>query len=96
MKKEEIFENELFSKEEIDSIDNKIELNLGALLESNEYIELNRKFKEISLKLGRNLNDEQRKILYEYQKIEIEITSYQNCLAYYLGCKAIIDIDKLK
>lgn len=96
MKKEEILENELFSKEEIDSIDNKIELNLGALLESNEYIELNRKFKEISLKLGRNLNDEQRNILYEYQKIEIEITSYQNCLAYYLGCKAAIDINKLK
>lgn len=86
--------NDLFSKENIDNIDEKMGANLMTLLESEDYLKLNREFKDMSLKLISALNPEQRKILNEYQRLEIEITSYQNCLAYYLGCKKVIDIDK--
>lgn len=98
-KKEKIattFENDLFSQEDIDCIDEKMENNLAILLESKEYIEINKKFHEITLKLNSSLTSEQRKLLTEYQGLELEITTYQNCLAYYLGCKAVIENGKLK
>lgn len=90
------FVNNLFSKEKIDDIDEKMEANLTTLLESDDYLKLNREFRDVSLKIMSTLNPEQRKILNEYQRLEMEITSYQNCLAYYLGCKTMIDVDKLK
>lgn len=87
-------ENDLFSKEKIDNIDEKMGANIMTLLESEDYLKLNREFKDMSLKLISILNPEQRKVLNEYQRLEIEITSYQNCLAYYLGCKKVIDVNK--
>ena len=50
----------------------------------------------MTLKLDSSLTSKQRKLLTEYQGLELEITTYQNCLAYYLGCKATIENDKLK
>lgn len=98
-KKEKIantFQNDLFSQEDIDCIDEKTENNLAILLESKEYIEINKKFHKITLKLDSSLTSEQRKLLTEYQGLELEITTYQNCLAYYLGCKAVIENGELK
>lgn len=91
-----IFGNNLFSKDKVDEIDEKMEANLTTLLESDDYVKLNREFRDISLKMMSTLDLEQRKILNEYQRLEMEITSYQNCLAYYLGCKTMIDVSKLK
>ncbi len=98
-KKREIsnkFVNNLFSKKKIDDVDDKMEDNLSILLESEDYLNLNREFKDVSLKLMSTLDSEQRKILEEYQRLELDITSYQNGLAYYLGCKTMIDVSKLK
>ncbi len=91
-----LFENQLFGIADIDYVNGKIESNLQTLLTSTEFLDLSRKFKDINLKLTSTLNSNQRKIFNEYTGLELEISSYQNCLAYYLGCKTMLDTDKLK
>jgi len=80
-KKENVkhFNLKWFNKKNIDLVDDKIEVYISNLLDIDEYIEINRK------ELTSILNLEQRRLLREYQKVEMEITSYQNSLAYYLG-----------
>lgn len=98
-KKEQIsnlLKTELFDIKDIDYINEKMEANLSILLTSEEYVELNKKFKSINLKLASTLNPNQRRNFKEYTELELEISSYENCLAYYLGCKAMLDTDKLK
>ena len=83
-----------FNKENMDLVDDKIEQNITNLLDIEEYLELNRKLSKLDLELIKILNSEQKEVLRSYQKIELEISSYQNCLAYYLGlkeCKSIND-----
>lgn len=98
-KKEQIsnlLKTELFDIGDIDYINEKMEANLSILLTSKEYVDLNKKFKSINLKLASTLDSNQRKNFKEYTELELEISSYENCLAYYLGCKAMLDTDKLK
>ena len=90
------FENDLFSQEDVDNINEKVENNICKLLDIQDYLQINKKFHEITLQLTSSLSSNQRKLLNEYQGLELEITSYQNCLAYYLGCKAVIENNKLK
>ena len=98
-KKEQIsnlLKTELFDIRDIDYINEKMEANLSILLTEKEYIELNKKLKSINLELTSTLDSNQQKIFKEYTELELEISSYENCLAYYLGCKAMLDTDKLK
>lgn len=98
-KKEQIskqFENELFGITDMDHVEEKMEINLPVLLEVKEYLEINKQFKDMNLKLISTFSSEQRKLFNEYMGLELEISAYQNCLAYYLGCKTLIDTDKLK
>lgn len=98
-KKEQIsnlLKTELFDIRDIDYINEKMEANLSILLTEKEYIELNKKLKSINLELTSTLDSNQQKIFKEYTELELEISSYENCLAYYLGCKSMLDTDKLK
>ena len=76
-----------FTDENIDLVDNQIELYMSSLLDINDYIQLNHNLQQLILELTSNLPENQRKILKEYQKVELQITSYQNSLAYYLGLR---------
>lgn len=76
-----------FNKENIDLVDDRIEQEITNLLDIEEYLELNRKLSKLDLELINSLNLEQKELLRSYQKIELEISSYQNGLAYYLGLK---------
>jgi hypothetical protein len=76
-----------FSKENIDLIDDKIELDICKLLDIDDYLEINRKFNEVTLKLTSSLTSEQLSLLHEYQHLDLEISSYLQALAYYLGLK---------
>ncbi len=49
---------------------------------------------KLELELTSNLSEGQRKVLREYQRVDLQITSYQNSLAYYLGLKN--NIKKIK
>lgn len=98
-KKEQIsnlLKTELFDIRDIDYINEKMEANLSILLTEKEYIELNKKLKSINLELTSTLDSNQQKIFKEYTELELEISSYENCLAYYLGCKSMLNTDKLK
>lgn len=90
------FQNELFGIADIDYVNGKIEANLSTLLTSKDFLELSKKFKDINLKLASTFNSNQRKIFNEYTGLELEISSYHNCLAYYLGFKTMLDTEKLK
>lgn len=79
------FDLNWFNKNNICLVDDKIEVYLSNLLDINEYLELNRKFQKLTLELTSTLKPVQRKLLMEYQNIELQISSYQNSLAYYLG-----------
>lgn len=89
-------DNDLFSQTDIDLIDEKMEENLTILLDSKEYVKINKQFNNINLKLTSTLTPQQRELLNEYQGLELEITSYQNCLAYYIGLKTKNEVEKLK
>jgi hypothetical protein len=89
-------DDELFNQGDIDFIDEKIELNLPKLLGCAKYIEIDRKMSKINLELISTLDDNQRKLFNDYQMLALDATSYQNCLAYYIGHKSKIEEDKLK
>lgn len=73
-KKENVkhFNLKWFNKKNIDLVDDKIEVYISNLLDIDEYIEINRKFQKITLELTSILNLEQRRLLREYQKVEME------------------------
>ena len=50
-----------------------------------EYIILNRKLQKLTVELISNLDIEQTHKFREYQQIELELSSYQNSLAYYIA-----------
>lgn len=89
-------DNDLFSQIDIDYVDEKFEQNLPLLLQYGKYIEIDRKLAKINLELVSSLNEKQRELLRKYQKLSLDATSYQNCLAYYIGLKTKNEIEKLK
>lgn len=90
------FENDLFSQEEVDLIEEKMENNMPILLGRDNYIDIDNKISEANVKLTKLLNEKELKIFKDYQSASINATSYQNCLAYYLGVQAGINSNKLK
>lgn len=89
-------DNDLFSQIDIDFVDEKFEQNLPLLLQYGKYIEIDKKLAKINLKLVSSLNEKQRELLRTYQKLSLDATSYQNCLAYYIGLKTKNEVEKLK
>lgn len=69
----------------MDMVDDSIEEHISDLLDIKDYIELNRKFNKLTLELTSNFSSEERQKFYEYQRIDLELCSYQNSLAYYLA-----------
>ena len=63
----------------------KVEENINDLLDIEEYIILNRKLQKLTVELISNLDIEQTHKFREYQQIELELSSYQNSLAYYIA-----------
>ena len=74
-----------FNKSNIDMVDDKVEENINDLLDIEEYIMLNRKLQKLTVELISNLDIEQTHKFREYQQIELELSSYQNSLAYYIA-----------
>lgn len=74
-----------FNKNNIDMVDDKVEEHINDLLDIKDYIELNRKFNKLTLELTSNFSSEERQKFYEYQKIDLELSSYQSSLAYYIA-----------
>ena len=66
-------------------VDDKVEENINDLLDIEEYIILNRKLQKLTVELISNLDIEQIHKFREYQQIELELSSYQNSLAYYIA-----------
>ena len=89
-------DNDLFSQIDIDYVDEKFEQNLPLLLQYGKYIEIDRKLAKINLELVSSLNEKQRELLRNYQNTSLDATSYQNCLAYYIGLKTKNEVEKLK
>ncbi len=90
------FEDDLFKKSDIEYISEKVDVNLSVLLGVTEYLEIERKSKKLNLHLTATLNPQQEQILKQCWDLENNSRAYENCLAYYLGLKSRIDIDKLK
>ena len=89
-------DNELFNQTDIDFIDEKIELNMPLLIGYNQYMEIDNKLEEINLKLSSTLDKSQQKLFNKYQEYSINATSYQNCLAYYIGIQTALQSQNLK
>ncbi len=90
------FEDYLFSELDLDYVWEKVDNNLPTLLGITGYLENEQKLTKINKQLLSSLNEEQRKLLNEYKKTAVDSMTYQYCLAYYLGQKSIIELDKLK
>ncbi len=89
-------DNDLFTQIDLDFIDEKFEQNLPLLLQYGKYIEIDKKLAKLNLELVSSLNEKQRELLRKYQNLSLDATSYQNCLAYYIGLKTKNEIEKLK
>lgn len=89
-------DNDLFSQIDIDYVDEKFEQNLPLLLQYGKYIEIDKKLAKINLELVSSLDEKQRELLRKYQNLSLDATSYQNCLAYYIGLKTKSEVEKLK
>lgn len=90
------FEDDLFKESDIEYISEKVDVNLSVLLGVTEYLEIERKSKKLNLQLVATLNPQQKQMLKQCLDLQVDSIAYQNCLAYYLGLKSRIDIDKLK
>lgn len=84
-KSTEEFDLNWFNKDNIDMVDDKVEEHLNKLLDIEEYIELNRKLSRLTVELTANLDLTQSQKFREYQQVELELSSYQNSLAYYIA-----------
>lgn len=89
-------DNDLFSQVDIDFVDEKFEQNLPLLLQYGKYIEIDKKLSKINLELVSSLNEKQRELFRKYQTVSLDATSYQNCLAYYIGLKTKNEVENLK
>ena len=74
-----------FNKNNIGMVDDTVEEHINDLLDIKDYVELNRKFNQLTLELTSNFSSEERQKFYEYQRIDLELSSYQNSLAYYIA-----------
>ena len=74
-----------FNDKNIDFVDNQMEIYMPNLLDIDNYIQLNQDMQKLELELNSSLSENQLNILRNYQRIDLQITSYQNSLAYYLG-----------
>lgn len=90
------FSNDLFSQVDIDLVSEKIEKNLPALYADKSYSKIDDKLLDLNIKLSSSFDKNQKKLFREYLDIYAEANFYQNCLAYYLGIKAGLDISELK
>jgi len=89
-------DNDLFTQIDLDFVDEKFEQNLPLLLQYGKYIEIDKKLAKLNLELVSSLNEKQRELLRKYQNLSLDATSYQNCLAYYIGLKTKNEVEKLK
>lgn len=79
------FDLNWFNQQNIDLVDNKIEVYISKLLDIDDYVKINRELQQLILKLTSSLTSEQIALLRDYQNVELQVSSYQNSLAYYLG-----------
>lgn len=97
-KLEEILDldDDLFCKTDIDFISDKIDENFPILLADDTYLEIDKELFELNSKLIRLLTEDELKLFEKYLDISLDASSYQNCLAYYLGIKIGINMKKFK
>ena len=65
-----------FNKNNIGMVDDTVEEHINDLLDIKDYVELNRKFNQLTLELTSNFSSEERQKFYEYQRIDLELSSY--------------------
>ena len=78
------FDNELFDDVDIDIVNEKMEKNLPVLLANKHYMD------------NSFLDEHEQALFDKYIETNSKAISYQNCLAYYLGLKAGLNIRRLK
>ncbi len=87
--------NDMFSQADLDIISEKMEKNYMILLGNSEYLDIDIKLTKLNDKLNILLNEPELKFFNEYLDTNLEAVNYQNCLAYYLGVKAGLEMGKL-
>lgn len=86
----------IFSELDIKLINEKVIDNMNILRRNREYNDLEGHFREIELHLLDYFDESQIKIVNKYTRYNAEITNYYIALGYYLGMKAMKEIEKLK
>lgn len=89
-------DSNIFSEIDMDLIAEKIDKNLEILEDYTDYNILNHRKTELELKLFSYFDESQSQLLKKYLMILTDSIKYQNALAYYLGMKAMKEIEKLK
>lgn len=90
------FDNELFDDVDIDIVSEKMEKNLPVLLANKHYMDIDDELLDLSMKLNSLLGENEQELFNKYIEINSEAISYQNCLAYYLGLKAGLNMRRLE
>ena len=86
----------IFSELDIKLINEKVIDNMKVLRRNRQYNDLEDEFRELEIHLLDYFDESQRRILNKYTRYNSEITNYYIALGYYLGMKAMREIEKLK
>ncbi len=85
----------MFSQADLDILRKKMDRNYVVLLGNSAYLDIDIKLTKLIDKLNILLNESELKLFNEYLDINEEAINYQNCLAYYLGIKAGLEMNKI-
>lgn len=89
-------EDELFAEDRIELINEKVDNNFLCLNKIKKYRDFDEKQTDLFEKLNVLLDSDVLELLNDYIDASAICRDYERSLAYYLGCKAIMDIGKLK
>lgn len=86
----------LFCQEDIDYIFKQVNKNINLLFVQDFFLENKEKIYEIEKSVEDLKSSELNYLFREYEKLTEESIVYQNCLAYYIGLKKGLNMNKNK
>lgn len=90
------FDSQLFDQVDVDIVNEKMENNISILFANQHYMDIDEELLDLKMKLNSLLGETEQKLFDKYIVMNSKSITYQNCLAYYLGLKTGISINKLE
>lgn len=88
--------DELFEDSSIELINEKIQKHSTCLDKIKRYNDFDKQQSYLLEKFDKTFTEKQLELLNQYIHASLICNEYEKCLAYYWGCKTVLDINSLK